>query len=90
MRPPGAPRVGEPFQDWRDFTDRVCRPWIDNDGLDDKAEAWYSTLFLQMTPYYLATALVMADNRIREYEASHNGSYGTGSTPTPGCGEHAP
>lgn len=74
MRPPGAPRLGEQFRDWRDFTDRVCRPLIDNDLNDPKAESWYRALFLQMTPDYLATALVMADNRIREYEASPNAS----------------
>ena len=69
MRPPGAPHLGDKFRDWRNFTDRVCRPWIDNDLNDPKAESWYRALFLQMTPDYLATALVLADNALRRYEA---------------------
>jgi hypothetical protein len=70
LRPPGAPHLTDKYRDWRDFTDRVCRPWIDNDGLDDKAEAWYSALFMNASHYYLAAALVMADNALRRYEAS--------------------
>ena len=73
LRPPGAPHLTDRYRDWRDFTDRVCRPWIDNDDLDPKAEAWYSALFATASPYYLATALVMADNALRRYETSPNG-----------------
>lgn len=69
LRPEGAPRLGETYRDWRDFTDRVARPWLENDGQDAKADNWYHALMLERDPWYVACALVMADNRIRELEA---------------------
>jgi hypothetical protein len=69
LRPPDAPKIGTTYRDWRDFTDRVARPWLDNDGADPKVDAWYRVLMTEADPWYLACALVMADNRIRELEA---------------------
>lgn len=68
IRPEGAPRLGETYRDWRDFTNRVARPWVENDSQDDKVDHWYSALMLEPDPWYIAVALVMADNRIRELE----------------------
>jgi hypothetical protein len=73
IRPAGAPRLDEKFIDWRDFTNRVCRPWLDNDGENARSDAWYSVLVTNAGPWYLASALVIADNRIRELEALLNG-----------------
>lgn len=67
LRPAGAPRLGESFHNWRDFTERVCRPWMED--CDAKTDAWYRALFLQMTPEYLAAALVMADNALDDLAA---------------------
>ena len=72
LRPEGAPRLGETYRDWRDFTDRVARPWLENDGDDAKVDNWYRTLMMERDPWYLACALVMADNRIRELENRHD------------------
>ena len=69
IRPEGAPRLGETYVDWRDFTNRVARPWLDNDGEDQKTDAWCHTLMLERDPWYIACALVMADNTIRALEA---------------------
>lgn len=74
LRPEGAPSLGETYRDWRDFTNRVARPWVESN--DERAGAWFSTLILERDPYYLAIALVMADNRIRELE-SRKGSRAT-------------
>ena len=70
MRPEGAPKLGETYRDWRDFTNRVARPWVEGDCEDPKADAWYRTLFIEREPFYLACALVMADNRIRAWRAA--------------------
>jgi hypothetical protein len=63
------PQLPLQYTDWRDFTNRVCRPWIDNDGLDDVAEAQYAALFAAMPDYYLAAAFVLADNALRRLES---------------------
>ena len=68
IRPEGAPRLTDSYRDWREFVELVCRPWIDNDLDDEQAENWYRTLFKTASDEYLAAALVMADNRIRELE----------------------
>ena len=68
LRPEGAPKLGEIYRDWRDFTDRVARPWLDNDGADKKADNWFRTLMMERDPWYLACALVIADNTIRRLE----------------------
>lgn len=68
IRPEGTPHLTEKFKDWRDFTNRVARPWVENDGKDPKKEYWYHSLMLAADPYYLAVSLVIADNRIRELE----------------------
>jgi hypothetical protein len=65
MRPLGAPRLDEKYSDWRDFTNRVCRPWVENDGADEKVDAWYHALMCVPDPWYIACALVMADNALR-------------------------
>lgn len=70
LRPPGAPKLGTTYRDWRDFTDRVARPWVDNDGEDARADNWYRTLMVEADPWYLAVALVIADNHIRRLEES--------------------
>jgi hypothetical protein len=51
------------YSSWRDFTERVCRPWVENDDSDpdDVPEA-----FAAVPPFYLAVGLVMADNALRE------------------------
>ena len=69
LRPEGAPRLGETYRDWRDFTDRVARPWVENDGDDARVDNWYRTLMAEAEPYYLAVSLVIADNRIKALEA---------------------
>lgn len=74
LRPDGAPALGETYRDWRDFTDRVARPWLDNDGADPKADAWYHTLMMERDPWYLACALVLADNTIRRLEERLSGA----------------
>lgn len=68
LRPEGSPSLGETYRNWRDFTDRVARPWVENDGADENVERWHAALMLEPSPYYLAVALVMADNRIRDLE----------------------
>ena len=68
LRPEGAPKLGETYRDWRDFTRRVARPWLDNDGADPMADSWYRTLMMERDPWYLACALVIADNTIRRLE----------------------
>lgn len=68
IRPPDAPLLGTIYRDWRDFTERVARPWIDNDGDDPRVDNWYRVLMIEADSWYLACALVMADNRIRELE----------------------
>jgi hypothetical protein len=70
IRPPEAPRLGTTYRDWRDFTDRVARPWIENDGQDVKIDNWYHTLMIEADPWYLACALVIADSTIRRLEDS--------------------
>ena len=77
LRPEGSPRLGETYRDWRDFTTRVARPLVEIED-DEQVERWHWTLMQEASPYYLAVALVMADNRIRELEGqdmtSENGS----------------
>jgi len=68
LRPPGAPHLGETYRDWRDFTERVAQPWVDGEDLDDRAENWYRALMIEADPYYLAVALVMANNTIQRLE----------------------
>ena len=53
------------YTDWRDFTNKACRPWVDSDGDDRMAEGLISEVGL----WYMAAALVMADNALREWEA---------------------
>jgi len=71
IRPPDAPPLGTKYRDWRDFTDRVARPWIENDSQDAKIDAWYSVLMTEADPWYLACALVIADNHIRRLEGEN-------------------
>lgn len=68
IRPPDAPPLGTTYTDWRDFTNRVARPWVENDGNDAKADHWYYALMTEADPWYLACALVIADNTIRRLE----------------------
>lgn len=68
IRPPDAPKLGATYRDWRDFTNQVARPWLNNDGEDEAIDAWYRVLMMEADPWYLACALVIADNRIRELE----------------------
>lgn len=68
--PEGSPALGATYRDWRDFTDRVARPLVENDGDDNQVEKWHRVLMMEADDYYLAVALVMADNRIRELEAA--------------------
>lgn len=77
LRPPDAPRLDATFTDWRDFTNRVARPWLDNDGEDAQVDAWYRTLMMVPDPWYIACALVFADNEIERLRAA----LATGSTP---------
>lgn len=70
VRPPDAPKFGETYRDWQDFTDRVARPLVENDGEDPAVDSWYWKLMLEADPYYLAVCLVVALNRVRELEAS--------------------
>jgi hypothetical protein len=68
IRPPDAPTLGTTYTDWRDFTNRVARPWVENDGKDAQVDAWYHTLMIEAEPWYVACALVIADNHIRRLE----------------------
>jgi hypothetical protein len=70
MRPADAPRLGTVYRDWRDFTDRVARPWVDNDDDNPQVDSWYRALMAEADPWYLACALVMADNHIRLLETA--------------------
>jgi hypothetical protein len=67
LRPEGSPRLGETFTGWRDFTNRVARPLVECED-DEQIGRWHTTLMAGADVYYLAVALVMADNRIRAYE----------------------
>jgi hypothetical protein len=69
IRPPGAPKLGESYRSWRDFTDRVARPWVEDESGDARIDNWYRALMIEADPYYLAVALVIADNHIRRLEA---------------------
>ena len=60
--------MGSIYTDWRDFTARVARPWVENDGNDPDVDRWYHALMIEADPWYLACALVIADNRISELE----------------------
>lgn len=71
-RPEGAPSLTEKYTDWRDFTNRVARPWVESDADDPDVDWWYHGLMLVPDPYYLACALVVADNRIHALEAALN------------------
>lgn len=73
-RPDDAPRLGQKYHSWRDFTDRVARPLVEIDGNDPRAEAWYMALMQEPSPYYFAVALVIADNVLREVEAIARGA----------------
>ena len=68
LRPEASPHLGETYQDWRDFTNRVARPWVENDGKDQQIEHWHYVLMTEADPWYLACALVIADNHIRRLE----------------------
>lgn len=68
IQPEGAPSLTETYTDWRDFTNRVCRPLVERDGENPKADAWYYSLVIAQDPYYLAVSLVMAENALRQYE----------------------
>lgn len=68
LRPPDSPRLGTTYRDWRDFTERVARPWVENDGRDPRVDQWHQVLMIEADPYYLACALVIADNHIRRLE----------------------
>jgi len=83
LRPEGSPALGATYRDWRDFTDRVARPLVENDGDDDRIEKWHRVLMMEADDYYLAVALVMADNRIRELEAVARVERGESSGPNP-------
>jgi hypothetical protein len=54
----------QPFTDWLDFVNKVARPLIENDGVDDAVEQAAMVLYRQVSPYYICTALVMAANSI--------------------------
>lgn len=85
LRPEGAPRLGETYRDWRDFTDRVARPWVYNDGDDARVDNWYRTLMMERDPWYLAVALVMADNRIKALEAELGRDWAMTESTAGGC-----
>lgn len=68
LRPPDAPKLGTTYRDWQDFTDRVARPWLDDDGEDPRVDNWYRTLMIEADPWYLACALVLALDNIRRLE----------------------
>lgn len=58
------------FRDWRDFVDRVARPLLDAEASTDAdggraQEQEAMRLFRTVSPYYLCTALVMMDNRLK-------------------------
>jgi hypothetical protein len=59
------------YANWREFTDQVARPWVENDADNPEADQHFAALFAETDPYYLAVALVMADARVKamEYEA---------------------
>lgn len=69
IRPSDAPKLGTTYRDWHDFTDRVARPWLENDGDDPEVDNWYRTLMVEADPYYLACCLVIALNHVRRLEA---------------------
>lgn len=54
----------EDYRDWRDFTERVARPWVDGDGVDTTLEQ----VIRDVGVWYLAVALVMADAALRRME----------------------
>jgi hypothetical protein len=64
------------FGDWRDFTEQVCRPLVEADGDDDKAEQAAMALYRKASPYYICVSLVMALNRINDLEHDRNHPYG--------------
>lgn len=68
LRPPDSPHLGTIYRDWQDFTDRVCRPWVEVDGEDPKVDNWHRVLMLEADPYYLAVSLVIALNHVRRLE----------------------
>jgi len=68
LRPESSPKLGTTYKDWRDFTNQVVRPWIENDGKDPKVDAWHRTLMMEQDEWYLACALYFADNHIRRLE----------------------
>jgi len=58
------------YTNWQEFTDVVCRPIVEADGSDyDPAVQAAMKLYRNACPYYIATALVMALNRVRALEA---------------------
>jgi hypothetical protein len=58
----------KPFRDWIDFTDRVCRPIVEAE--DDEATLQAAmALYRKANPHFIATCMVMAANRARDYEA---------------------
>jgi hypothetical protein len=59
----------EGYKDWRDFTNKVCRPWVEAEHADDEdAQIKYELEFSKVGDYYLAATLVMADNTVRRLE----------------------
>jgi hypothetical protein len=52
----------QPFRDWIDFTDRVCRPIVEAE--DDEATLQAAmALYRKANPHFIATCMVMAANR---------------------------
>jgi hypothetical protein len=52
----------QPFRDWIDFTDRVCRPIVEAED-DEAALQAAMVLYRQANPHFIATCMVMAANR---------------------------
>lgn len=58
----------QPFRDWHDFTDRVCRPIVADETSEAELQA-AMVLYRKANPHFIAVSLVMALNRIRQLEA---------------------
>lgn len=62
---PWGPQI---FENWIDFTERVCRPLVEVEG-DHEQEQAAMRLYRTACPHSIAVSLVMALNTIRRLEA---------------------